>query len=195
MNKIWENAMQIAEQSNCLKRHVACIIVDQNGTMISTGYNFHEDGICDCETTKTALHAEIMAVNNIPEEKRNINLYAYITHRPCERCQSILDAVCQNTRYEDLSHVLPKDYIPPQVKDTLVERGHTHGDFSESALYVQHVKDLMREQLNWYELPEHQREALDMIQHKIGRILHGDYMHQDNWHDIQGYAKLVEEEL
>ena len=195
MSNIFDTALKIAKTSNCLKRHVGCIIVNDNGTMIATGYNWHEDGICDCDTTKTATHAEIMAVNNIPEELRNTRMYAYITHKPCDRCQSILDAVCEDTRWEDLSPLLPKDYTPPRVEDTLVKRGHTHGDFSESAEYVQYVKDMMRQQLNWYEMPEHQREALDMIQHKIGRILHGDYMHQDNWHDIQGYAKLVEEEL
>jgi hypothetical protein len=40
-----------------------------------------------------------------------------------------------------------------------------------------------------------QREALDMIQHKIGRILAGNPNHHDHWHDIAGYATLVANEL
>ena len=34
-----------------------------------------------------------------------------------------------------------------------------------------------------------------MILHKIGRILNGDPNYADSWHDIAGYAKLVEDEL
>lgn len=34
-----------------------------------------------------------------------------------------------------------------------------------------------------------------MIQHKIARILNGGKSHVDNWHDIAGYATLVENEL
>jgi len=34
-----------------------------------------------------------------------------------------------------------------------------------------------------------------MIAHKIGRILNGDPDYQDSWHDIIGYARLVERQL
>jgi hypothetical protein len=34
-----------------------------------------------------------------------------------------------------------------------------------------------------------------MIQHKIARILNGDPTYTDNWHDIAGYATLVEQHL
>jgi len=40
-----------------------------------------------------------------------------------------------------------------------------------------------------------QKEALEMIQHKIGRILNGDQYYHDSWHDIIGYAKLVADTL
>ena len=36
---------------------------------------------------------------------------------------------------------------------------------------------------------------LGTIADKIGRILSGDPNYADNWHDIQGYAKLVEDRL
>jgi hypothetical protein len=39
------------------------------------------------------------------------------------------------------------------------------------------------------------KEALDMVAHKIGRILNGDPTYTDSWHDIAGYSKLVEDEL
>jgi len=31
-----------------------------------------------------------------------------------------------------------------------------------------------------------------MILHKIARILNGDPEYSDNWHDIAGYATLIE---
>jgi hypothetical protein len=32
---------------------------------------------------------------------------------------------------------------------------------------------------------------LEMIAHKIGRVLAGDPNHADHWDDIAGYARLV----
>jgi hypothetical protein len=40
-----------------------------------------------------------------------------------------------------------------------------------------------------------QCEAMDMIFHKIGRILNGDPNYADSWIDIAGYAKLVADRL
>jgi hypothetical protein len=44
-------------------------------------------------------------------------------------------------------------------------------------------------------MDDDQREALDMIAHKIGRILNGDPNYADSWVDIAGYAKLVADRL
>jgi hypothetical protein len=40
-----------------------------------------------------------------------------------------------------------------------------------------------------------QQESLDMILHKIGRIVNGDPDYDDSWVDIAGYAKLVADRL
>ena len=48
---------------------------------------------------------------------------------------------------------------------------------------------------NWPGLTDAQREALEMVAHKIGRILNGDPNYHDSWHDIVGYAKLVADRL
>jgi hypothetical protein len=45
------------------------------------------------------------------------------------------------------------------------------------------------------ELDSDQLEALDMIAHKIARILNGDPNYADNWIDIAGYATLVANRL
>lgn len=45
------------------------------------------------------------------------------------------------------------------------------------------------------EFEDDQVEALEMIAHKIGRIINGDPNYADSWHDIAGYAKLVADRL
>ena len=78
------------------------------------------------------------------------------------------------------------------VTEILEERQSTHGTFEESATTVQRIKVIMRSAPNWDKLSNAQREALEMTQHKIGRILHGDPNHLDTWQDGQGYLKLGE---
>jgi len=84
-----------------------------------------------------------------------------------------------------------------ETKDLLAERGKTHGDFTNHAKATQELKlwarDLYFETAGspWDRLNKTQREALDMIFHKIGRILAGDPDFRDHWDDIAGYAKLV----
>ena len=38
-------------------------------------------------------------------------------------------------------------------------------------------------------------ESLEMVQHKIGRIVNGDPTYLDSWVDIVGYTQLVIDEL
>ena len=60
---------------------------------------------------------------------------------------------------------------------------------------TQSLKDTMRDVDGWNNLTASQKEALDMIQHKIGRILNGDPTYDDSWKDIAGYATLIVNEL
>lgn len=81
------------------------------------------------------------------------------------------------------------------ISNTLTERGNRYGEFPRHALISQSLKYIMRDTPNWNQLPPMHREALEMIAHKIGRILNGDPDYPDSWHDIAGYATLVEREL
>ncbi len=81
------------------------------------------------------------------------------------------------------------------VQQTLNERQSTHGDFADHARATQMLKTVIQNQPGWKNLNAMQRESLDMIAHKIGRILAGNPNHADHWHDIQGYAKLIEDRL
>lgn len=77
----------------------------------------------------------------------------------------------------------------------ITERGKRYGKFKDGAAIMQELKFVMREVDGWHNLTPSQREALDMIQHKIGRILNGDPTYDDSWKDIAGYAALIVNEL
>lgn len=82
----------------------------------------------------------------------------------------------------------------PSIDATLVERGKRYGDFSVHASICQSLKRVICETENYKtRLTASQKQSLDVIADKIARILSGDPNYTDNWHDIQGYAKLAEE--
>lgn len=83
----------------------------------------------------------------------------------------------------------------PTIEDTLDERGSRYGKFSDHALITQALKDVMSLGKKWDDLECDQTESLEMIAHKIGRILNGDPNYADSWHDIAGYAQLVADRL
>jgi hypothetical protein len=53
------------------------------------------------------------------------------------------------------------------------------------------LKQTLGETLGWQRLSPDKKEALEMIQHKIVRILNSDPEFHDSWHDIIGCAKLA----
>ena len=82
---------------------------------------------------------------------------------------------------------------PVQIttEDLLVERGKTHGDYAEHAAITQRIKRAFGDDHHISKLNDMQIESLEMIAHKIGRILAGDPDFRDHWDDIAGYAKLI----
>lgn len=82
------------------------------------------------------------------------------------------------------------------IEDTLKERGKVYGEFKGHARIAQRIKMAMQiPPSNWPSLSDDKKEALEMIAHKIARILNGDPNDKDSWHDIVGYAKLVDDNL
>ena len=79
------------------------------------------------------------------------------------------------------------------VQDTLKERGDRYGDFTDHAIITDGLLEVMYKAPGWKKLPPFMKQALRTIADKIARILNGDPHYTDNWHDIQGYAKLVED--
>jgi hypothetical protein len=78
-----------------------------------------------------------------------------------------------------------------EVEKIIAERHKTHGDFREVSRIAQATKLTWTTGNNWRDLTSHQREALEMIAHKVGRILSGDNNFEEHWVDIAGYAQRI----
>jgi len=78
------------------------------------------------------------------------------------------------------------------IEETLKERNQTHGAYTETALVSQILKATVRSGPSWLIMNPSQRESVDMILHKIARVVCGNPNEPDHWVDIQGYAKLAE---
>ena len=81
------------------------------------------------------------------------------------------------------------------INNILDERGSRYGDFSSNATTTQLIKQAINLGDNTDKLSFYQREALEMIAHKISRIVNGDANYMDSWVDIIGYAQLVIDKL
>lgn len=81
------------------------------------------------------------------------------------------------------------------VNKTLDERGERYGKFRSHAELSQKLKQAMKEKATWWDLSPSQQVSLEMIAHKIARILNGDPNYADSWHDIAGYATLIDLQL
>jgi hypothetical protein len=83
------------------------------------------------------------------------------------------------------------------IDETLDERAKDYGKFIEGAEIMQMLKRMVHNyiELRGTKLAFDQREAIDMIIHKLGRIINGNPDKVDTWVDIAGYAKLVADRL
>lgn len=82
------------------------------------------------------------------------------------------------------------------INKTLEERGSRYGEFARHAAITQTLKTVVRSHsYSNNKLTDSHKEALDMILHKIGRIVNGDPYYADSWVDIAGYAQLIVKDL
>ena len=85
----------------------------------------------------------------------------------------------------------------PSVNTLLQERALQYDTFVSLAKTAQEFKSVLYRELGARNkrLADDQAEALDMILHKIARIINGNADHIDSWADIAGYSTLVAERL
>jgi hypothetical protein len=86
---------------------------------------------------------------------------------------------------------------PVDVDETLDTRAMSYGKFKDGAALMQGIKRQMANHAQKHDktFADDQWEALEMIVHKIGRIVNGNPDVVDHWVDIAGYAKLVSDRL
>ena len=85
------------------------------------------------------------------------------------------------------------------LQATLDERGGNYGPFDGHALAAQQLKQIVRAHLatnkRYNSLGILSKatvdEGLDMIMHKVARLINGDPLHDDSWIDIAGYATIT----
>lgn len=92
---------------------------------------------------------------------------------------------------------VPPEEEPQPILDVLNERGRDYGKFKDGAALMQGIKRLLSDHARAHNktFTDDQWEALEMIVHKIGRIVNGNPDKVDHWTDIAGYAKLVADRL
>jgi len=79
------------------------------------------------------------------------------------------------------------------MKKLLQERGSTHGDFTDNAWIAQQLKTIIYSGRHYDKRTPVEKEAIDMICHKLARWVSAENYHNDNAVDIAGYATLVTE--
>lgn len=83
------------------------------------------------------------------------------------------------------------------LDSVIKERRGQHGAFTDHARATQAFKRVFRNELakrherKQPPLSDTQKEAIEMILHKIGRMVAGDPSFPDHAVDIQGYAKIA----
>ena len=83
------------------------------------------------------------------------------------------------------------------INEILDERGQRYGTFQGHAEISQHLKATIKRYLCQRDqhLADDQMEALEMICHKLARVINGDPNYHDSWTDVAGYAQLVADRL
>lgn len=87
------------------------------------------------------------------------------------------------------------------IKDVIAQRQNVHGDWADNARLSQAFKAIIRYELQQRAargqppLTDMMVDSLEMIVHKIGRILSGDAAEPDHWLDLEGYPRITRERL
>ena len=81
------------------------------------------------------------------------------------------------------------------ITETLGQREGRYGEYVKVAATAQQLKETLRGGDSWDKMEAYMQESLDLIANKLARIVNGDPFYDDSWHDVGGYAKLVEIEL
>lgn len=114
----------------------------------------------------------------------------------CVRCNSTLFLAVKTTSTE--TKITPLAELEKSaLEHTLDQRGAKYGPFIDQATVAQYILEAFEtgDPQNFHRMKPDQKWALINIAQKISRLLTGDPDHVDSWHDIAGYATLIEKRL
>ncbi len=221
--EVYVLARKEAEKSTSNKCKVGAVLTKKNVIngkvfyeVITSGFNYNpsNDGACEDEQGETypsVIHAEAASMGKLPYAAKVLltpDHVMFVTREPCAFCVAAMGAAGITAW-----HIVPKGLTPPPptptptptptplaevpkgIARTLKERGDRYGTFASHAIISRGLQRVMTDSANWANLSSDKQEALSMIMHKVGRILNGDPEYKDSWHDIIGYAKLIEDTL
>ncbi|WP_104761450.1 DUF6378 domain-containing protein [Helicobacter cetorum] len=77
------------------------------------------------------------------------------------------------------------------IKSVLDERAKQYGSYKSMAELDTKFKEVLRSHRNFKDLPDEIKLSLEMILHKVSRVVNGDFNHRDNFIDIKGYSELA----
>ena len=98
-------ALALAARASCQVRQVGCVIVDEEGQIVSTGYNGRASGVANCEDQACrngceGVHAEVNALLRAG----NRGCILYVTCAPCWHCiKAIINSKVKQIKYLDES--------------------------------------------------------------------------------------------
>jgi len=97
-------------------------------------------------------------------------------------------------QYDDERETVPEE---TDIDETLDNRAKDYGKFKDGAELMQGIKRLLADHALRHNktFADDQWEALEMIVHKMARIVNGNPGKVDHWVDIAGYAKLIADRL
>lgn len=120
---------------------------------------------------------------------------------PCDMSKwSELRGESLNDQYAEIekvrqSHRTASETSNPTIKETLNQRQSQYGSFEDVAQTTEQLFQVIKGGASFVDFTESQRMALYMIFSKVARLSNGDCNHKDSWHDIAGYATLIDNEL
>lgn len=122
--------------------------------------------------------------------------YVYVVRSQMKKAENEKNFKSIDQQVQELINK-PKAPTATDVDHTLEERGKRYGTFTGHAKVTYQLKNVLRAHADAMgkTFTFDQAEAMDMICHKLGRIVNGDPNYADSWIDIAGYAKLVADRL
>jgi hypothetical protein len=106
-----------------------------------------------------------------------------------------------STKHSNIQTGEPQGDVSSGLEATLQQRGQTHGDYTDHARISQELKATVAHELDLRKsrgqppLEATARESIDMILHKIARVIAGEWDEPDHWQDIAGYATITEKRI